>query len=141
MNAKEVQALALSFLARRDKSRRQVEDHLQRKGAPPALLAETINTLIALTYLDDVRLARSAFREGASKGRSTQEVIQRLSRLGVSAEDVAKSLAEEGFDERAAAMRFVERKKLHGLKAGQALLRKGFDEQVIFELGFESTDA
>ncbi len=131
-----MRAFALTFLARRDKSRHQVEQHLLRKGAPPDLAAETIKSLIEKSVLDDVRLGRSAFREGASKGRSTKEVVQRLSRLEVSAEDIEKSMAEERFDERAAALRFVERKKLHGLKAGQALLRKGFDEQVVAELGF-----
>ena len=50
--------LAVTYLARRERTESQLADYLLRKGAPHSVIGRTIERFRSLGYLDDVRLAR-----------------------------------------------------------------------------------
>ncbi|MEP7381457.1 MAG: regulatory protein RecX [Gemmatimonadota bacterium] len=136
---------AITFLAIRSRSVRDLQLRLRRAGAPPPAIASAVERLQALGLLDDEAYARNVARSRAlSGGVSRRRIGQELQRLGVArdvADDaVAETLADVGIDEADAAM-IVARKRVRSLRSLDPrkqrqrlyafLARRGYDAGVI----------
>lgn len=132
---------ALKFLARRARSRVEVETHLRRKGHASGSVAAVVARLERLGYVDDAAFARGwvDLRLRVSP-RSARALRHELWLKGVAQEAVEAALQE--YDEpaaaRAAAMakcrlweRLDEKQARH--KVMQLLARRGFDYETAQE--------
>jgi SOS response regulatory protein OraA/RecX len=120
----EALAAATRALARRDLSRRRLDERLRARGASAPERERAVATLEAAGLVDDARLARRRSEDLAERGWGDAAIAARLERDGVTAE-LARSaiadLAPEG--ERAVA---VARQVSDRHKAWKLLSRRGF---------------
>ncbi len=129
----EVAARALS---RRDRSRRDVDERLQRAGVDDDARTETLEQLERIGYLDENRFAASRAATLAGRGQGDAAIRADLEAQGLEHERIEAALATlEPEDERAAAL--VERLGASVRTANQ-LLRKGFAPELVEELLGES---
>lgn len=135
---KECMARAGHLLARRSRSRGELEGRLTAAGFDPEIVAAALDRLAQLGLVDDEAFARRWVEERAmSKGFGAAKLLAELAGKGV-ADDVAQDVvAEASSDEsdraRAVALRLAPRVARRPLRAQAAalqamLLRRGFDE-------------
>jgi regulatory protein len=121
--------IAARALRHRDRSRRQVEERLERAGVEEDRRADALETLERVGYVDDARFAAARAAALAARGYG-DEGIRRL----LQAEGVASDVADEavaGLErERDRAARLVERLGSSARTAAQ-LQRKGFGEESV----------
>jgi SOS response regulatory protein OraA/RecX len=115
---------AITALARRDLTERELLDRLSRLGIPPDEGAEVVERLRKARYLDDAKVAAERAARLADRGHGDAAIAADLTRRGVPAALVAETLAELE-PERARAARAAERLG-GGPRAARALVRKGF---------------
>lgn len=87
---------ALKYLAPRARSRREVQDVLERSGYNRPVVGRVINRLEELTILGDRAYAAEAARQGRTRGRGPEAVRRDLAARGV-APETADSVVEEVF--------------------------------------------
>ena len=104
---------ALGSLTRREHARTELEAKLQSRFGDSALIAETLDWLASLNYLDDNRFAEAFVRASVLKGRGPDRIRRELQQKGVAPEVTAQALAESGVDWQA------EARELHRRKFGQ----------------------
>lgn len=124
--------VAARALRRRDRSRQDVDDRLQKAGIDDVARAETLERLEQIGYLDENRFARSRAATLADRGHGDTAIRADLEQQGVEAERIEAAL--DGLQpehERAAAL--VERLGASVRTAGH-LLRKGFAPELVEEL-------
>ncbi len=130
---------ALRLLSYRHRSETELRQRLARRGAPPALVASTIERLRELGLVDDAAFARTWVenREHASP-RGRHLLRQELRAKGVNSDALGAVI--EGVDEADAALRASARRaaSLRGLppaefrhRLGDFLRRRGFDYETI----------
>jgi regulatory protein len=54
---KRSQSIALKYLSRRDHTRKEVENHLAKKGFSPSIIGRSLEYLSGLNYVNDERFA------------------------------------------------------------------------------------
>jgi SOS response regulatory protein OraA/RecX len=143
---------AVKLLKGRAKSRMTLERDLIKRGFSESEVDSALQKASELGYLDDAVYAQTKARAGVTMGRSRADILRRLEKDGVDrslAERVMRQLGEEmGYDEVEVAQKLLHKRKLTGLKAAQALGRRGFSEETIERLvpnlnhfpGFEAAE-
>jgi regulatory protein len=125
----EVAARALS---RRDRSRRDVDERLQRAGVADDARSETLDRLERIGYLDEERFATSRAATLADRGQGDAAIRADLEAQGVHGEQIEVVLARLAPElERARAL--VEQLGA-SIRTARQLLRKGFAPELVEEL-------
>lgn len=101
---------ALGSLTRREHARAELAAKLQSRFDSPALIAETLDWLASLNYLDDARFAEAFVRAGVLKGRGPQRIRRELQQKGVDPDIAERALVESEVDWLAQARELHERK-------------------------------
>jgi SOS response regulatory protein OraA/RecX len=123
------EAVALRSLRSRDRSRRGLEERLERASIAPAQRAETLGMLERTGLVDDARFAVGRAEALAARGYGDAAVEAALEREHVSAVQRAAALAAlEPEVERA--HRIVERRG-RGVRTARLLASKGFAEDAV----------
>jgi SOS response regulatory protein OraA/RecX len=136
---------ALTWLARRELSTRQVRERLASRGVAAEDAERVIQRLIEARVLDDRRVAVAAARlEIIVRGRGRRRAMQRVQQLGI-AEGIAKSAVDEvlGTVDEAVLLDEAIRRRLkseraspldrHGMaRVVRSLVAQGFDASEVF---------
>ena len=149
---------ALTLLAFRAKSARELRRRLIQKGEAAERVDQVVDRLLEIGLLNDADFARQVARSKMSAGASRRRVHQELFKRGVARdvadEAVAEVLADEGLSD-ADSIERVARKKwatLDGLDAATRrrrlyafLARRGYDaddvSRMVRQLGSETTES
>lgn len=140
---------AVRYLSYRDRTNKEMQEHLLGKGFKEDAVHEEIKALTDIGYLDDVRFAKLFIVSSMDKGRGMRRIRHELRQKGVAAFDIEDGLAaaeeEYGFSlpekERAiagaSAARFMEgqtadRKILARLS--RRLASAGFGAGLIYDI-------
>jgi regulatory protein len=121
--------LAARALRHRDRSRRQVEERLERAGVEEERRADALETLERVGYVDDARFAATRAAALAARGYGDEAIRQLLQGEGVAAK-LANGAVAALEPERERAARVVERLGASPRTAAQ-LQRKGFGEDAV----------
>ena len=84
---------ALHLLERKDYSKRELIERLQKDGYETELIEEIIAYVDSFHYLDDVRVAGSYIRVRKNQ-KSKRELEYKLKQRGISDEDIALAMEE-----------------------------------------------
>lgn len=122
---------ALNLIARRMRSRWELEEYLKRKDYDQEIIEKIINKLSEKSYVDDFKFASAWVRtrrllKPTSKRRLTQELRQKR----VDNEAIEKALEEDEADEREVLRGLVARKAKRypdKIKFMQYLARQGYN--------------
>jgi len=125
--------LALAYVARRMRSRWELEDYFRRKGYTPSLSDVVMKKLARLGLVDDAAFAEAWVRnrrlfKPVSRRRLTQELRQKR----VADETIEQTLAEDDADERTVLRELIARRRKQtryqdNQKLMQYLARQGFN--------------
>jgi regulatory protein len=85
--------LAIRALRHRDRSRREVDERLERAGIPEDERARALDGLVADGLLSDGRFAEERSRVLAGRGASDEQIRRELRRHGIDDETVVLALA------------------------------------------------
>jgi len=138
--------LAYRYLGRRDRTVREVRQHLELKRIEPVTIDEVITELVRAGYLDDARYAvRFAEDRRSLDSWGSERIERRLQAVGVAAEDVRAALeAQDLVDERDAAIDALRRRYPTPLatprereRALGFIVRKGY----ALDVGYEAVRA
>ena len=131
---------AIRFLRTRPRSVAEVEQRLTRGGAPPDVVAETVEEMRRAGYLDDAAFAAAWVESRLRLRPKAANVIAReLAEKGIDAETAESALADALPDEESLARRLAEKRatQLAGLgraafyrRLGSFLARRGFGHNV-----------
>lgn len=139
-------AVALSFLSRKGRSRRELQSLLERRGFPPEAIAQALARCAELGYLDDSRYALHRAQSLLRGGKLGPESVKaRLLAQGIAPEDAHRALEqasrELSFDPLDAARKLLVRRGLSGeldegrrAKAARLLSSRGFSAEVVERL-------
>lgn len=128
---------ALNYLALRSRSTWEMQQYLQRKGAPPTLAQTILNKLSKAQRLDDASFARSwVANRRLLKPISLRRLTQELRTKRVPEEIITQVLAEDETDDRAVLHDIIARKSQQTRyrdpqKLIQYLARQGFSYEDI----------
>ena len=133
--------IALRLLGVRDRTRRELEQALHKKGVPPEASEEVLNRLSEVGLIDDQKFADAWFESQLRRQRSTRALRYELRTKGVDTEvvELAAGTADDDADLEAARALVAKRQpslqRLPGevryrRLAGQ-LARRGFPSSVI----------
>jgi regulatory protein len=103
----------MQWLARREHSRRELQDKLSKKGCDAALAAEVVNKLESERLVSDDRFMESLIRARRNRGYGPLRIQKELREKGVAPEAIANWLdvtSREWIDD----IRRVQRKKFGG---------------------------
>lgn len=121
--------IAARALRHRDRSRRQVDERLERAGVEEDARADALDTLERVGYVDDVRYAAARAASLAERGFGDEAIRAYLEGEGVSPGTTDEAIgALEPERERAA--RLVERLG-RSVKTAGHLARKGFGDDAL----------
>ncbi len=135
--------LAYRYLGRRDRTVREVRQHLELKRVEPATIDEAVEELARAGYLDDARYAvRFAEDRRTLDAWGAERIARKLQTVGVATEHVRAALAlQDAVDEREAAVAALRRRyptppatPRERERALGFLLRKGY----VMELAYEA---
>jgi regulatory protein len=124
--------LAIRALRHRDRSRRDVDERLERAGISEDERARTLDALVAEGLLSDERFAEERARVLAGRGASDEQIRVELRGHGIDDEAVASALAELDAEPERAARIFDRRGG--GTKALRYLAGKGFELESLEQL-------
>lgn len=120
------------LVARRPRSRWELEEYLRRKDSPDPLSQQILNKLSENGYVDDLAFARLwVENRRLLRPTSRRRLIQELRQKRVSQEVIDQVLTEDMTDERQELRLLVEKKRRQtkyqdDLKLMQFLARQGF---------------
>ena len=135
----EALGMAGKALARRELTRAELTERLQRRSLAPRARDAALDAVARVGLQDDGRVARARAEQLAARGYGNLAIRVDLERRGLSREDVAASLA--GLEpESLRAARFVGRSG-DSARTAQALARRGFDEETIEALIADSAES
>ena len=140
---------AARYLARRMRTTAETERHLAECGYTSEEIAETVDSLMALHYLDDREYAMVFFAYSREKYRGRLRIMRELRERGIGGETAEFAwedfIAEDGRSEEDVALAFgrkalaltehegaPERKDI--VKIGKKLEQRGFSQDVIFHV-------
>ncbi|MGK5082522.1 regulatory protein RecX [Bdellovibrionota bacterium FG-1] len=132
--------LALSRLAVREYSEKEMLDYLKRKSIPAEQASETVTTLVSERLLDNQRFVKTLARSQALRERGPGYILNQLRQKGIHIEmpQMREIFTEvSGQTELAVARKIVERRYANAphdptslKRAYEALLRRGFSAEV-----------
>jgi regulatory protein len=125
----EAFAALVEALARRDLTRTELEQRLDRAGFDSDACAQAIARAAGAGYLDDARVAVERARRLADRNASDAAIRAELERRGVEEEAVVTALAAL-VPETERAERLARRLG-DGPRAARALSRKGYPDDVV----------
>ncbi len=134
--------VAYRYLGRRDRTVREVRQHLELKRIEPDTIDEAVRELHEAGYLDDARYAMRFAEDRRSLDSWGAERIERkLQAVGVAAEHVRAALAQQDVaDEREAALAALHRRYPTPLESPREreralgfLVRKGYGMELAYE--------
>lgn len=104
--------VAYRFLGRRDRTVRELRQHLELKRVEPASIEEAVADLVRAGYLDDARYAvRFAEDRRTLDGWGAERIERKLQSVGVGAAHIAAALElQDAADERQAAIEALRRR-------------------------------
>ena len=131
--------IALGAIGRRSLSKKQLADHLLKRGTPPEVLEQTVMRLEEMGYLNDLDFARN-FADRSRRKQSKRAIVQGLKERSIDQETidwVIEDLSDE--DEYALALKFAEKRWRPGSgddegmrrRVHSALMRRGFPSNTI----------
>jgi len=134
--------LAYRYLGRRDRTVREVRQHLELKRVEPATIDAAVEELARAGYLDDARYAvRFAEDRRSLDAWGAERIERKLQAVGVPAEHVRAALAlQDVADEREAAIDALQRRypappatPRERERALGFLVRKGYTMELAYE--------
>lgn len=134
--------LAYRFLGRRDRTVREMRQHLELKRVEPATIGETIDELTRAGYLDDARYAvRFAEDRRTLDSWGAERIERKLQAVGVAAEHIGSALTmQDAGGEREAALHALRRRfptppatPQERERALGFLVRKGYAMELSYE--------
>jgi len=133
--------LATRSLAHHDRTRRELEQRLERAGVEIEERVAALETLERLGYVDDTRVAVSRAETLAARGQGDAAIRFDLERRGLSADHVDEALAALAPE----SQRALELAERHGrtAKTLAQLRRKGFGAdslEAVFSDGIAGTE-
>jgi regulatory protein len=141
LDATAARAAAGDLLSRRPWTARDLEARLRRRGAPPAVAAETVAELVARGYVDDHAFARAWVAARAGRGYGVARLRAELRARGVAPEVIGPALASLADGAQLDRARAVARRRLAALARVPAsraatrlrdhLLRRGFSGETV----------
>lgn len=116
-------------LARRELTRAELAERLERRGVTETTAGETLDAVARAGAQNDGRAARQRAAAMAARGWGDEAIAADLAGRGVEAEVAAEALA--GLAPELERARALAAKLGPGLRTAQALARKGFAEETI----------
>lgn len=102
---------AIKYLSYRQRSIKEVKDHLNRKGYDPSIIENTIDHLLEKNYLNDYAFAESFIRDKSYLNKyGINKIRYELLNKGVSKEIIAKTLRFDHDEEYDNAMTLANKK-------------------------------
>ncbi len=130
---------AISLLARREHSERELRRKLVASGIKAETAAAVVDDLVAAALVDNRRFAAFLVRRRSEAGYGPGYILAELSRHGISAAEAGAALTEVDFE--AIARRVLAKRLGPGkpgatmrARAAQLLLRRGFPTDLIARL-------
>lgn len=123
---------AYDLLARRPRSRWEMQEYLRRKDYPTELIEKILNTLSDKGYLDDEKFARAWIENRRLlKKTSKRQLMLELQQKRISSDTISKVLAEDETDEQQVVRDVIAKKRTQtryqdDQKLIAYLLRQGF---------------
>ncbi|MDL2341727.1 MAG: RecX family transcriptional regulator [Patescibacteria group bacterium] len=123
---------ALRYIAMRSHTTWEMQQYLERKAAPPALIEQILSKLTDIGLLDDYKYAASFARDRRLlRSSSRRKIIAELKKKRVADGAIEAALGEEGDEERTALVAMIERKRRQtkyqdDTKLMQYLARQGY---------------
>ena len=145
----DINDAALRFLERRNRTKKEMKDHLAEKGFSKDDIGQCISYLENSCYLDDQRYCGEYLRYSFAKGWGKKKIAANLARLGISGEEIeeaSRSYEEEnGVDlseeEIKRALRQAEKLEAASAKEdnfpaklGRKLTYLGYDTKTIYKI-------
>ena len=116
--------LAARALRHRDRSRREIDERLEKVGIPEDVRTDALDTLERVGYVDDARFAAARAAALAGRGFGDEAIRHDLEQHGVGAEGAAEAI--RGIESEAERARTLAGRLGRTAKTGGALARKGF---------------
>ncbi len=122
----------LMLIARRPRSRWELEDYLRRKDSPAPLTEQILNRLSKAGYVDDSKFAQLwVENRRLLRPTSKRKLIQELRQKRISQEVIDQTLREDEADEQSVLRELIIKKRRQtkyqdNLKLMQYLARQGF---------------
>jgi len=142
---KTAKSQAFKYLSYRDRSKKEVALHLEKKGHSPSVIQTTLQELEKLNYINDQRFSMEWGRWRVEVKRFGKKRLQHeLSAKGVSSSIIETTLTDlyDSHPEQDLALACANKKmaSLHGLepekksrRLAQYLQRRGFSADIIYE--------
>jgi len=108
---KELYALALRLLARREHAIAELSKKLSLKTENPEWISLVIESLKEKKYLDDAHFAESYVRMRMNKGYGKLRIIGELKERGVAEEIIAKNFSEDDKKNQKESLKKIREKK------------------------------
>lgn len=125
---------ALSYIALRKRSTKELKDYLKKKGYEDEVIDRTVSRLVIIKLLDDLDFARSWVNDrNLLKPRSKRVLVGELRLKGISSEDIEIVLADVSEESQQVIIRNIADKKRgqakyqNPQKLIEYLVRQGFD--------------
>lgn len=118
-----------SALARRELTRAELSERLQRRNIAPRDREEALAAVARAGLQDDRRVARARAEQLAARGYGNLAIRADLERRGLPGDDIEAALATLE-PELPRALRFSARRD-DAVRAAHALARRGFDEETV----------
>lgn len=125
---------ALRYVAMRPRSSWEMQHYLERKGASPSLLKDTLNKLTKIDLLNDDKLARAYVADRRLlRPTSRRKLIAELRKKHIDSSIIERAVGGEQADEQAALNAAITKARRHAkykfdeLKLMQHLARQGFN--------------
>ncbi|MDD4367208.1 MAG: regulatory protein RecX [Eubacteriales bacterium] len=87
----DINDVALRFLERRNRTKKEMKDHLAEKGFSKDDIGQCISYLENSCYLDDQRYCGEYLRYSFAKGWGKKKIAANLARLGISGEEIEEA--------------------------------------------------
>ncbi len=135
-------ALAYRHLGRRERTERELLEHLQAKGIADGIAAEAVAELCELGYVDDARYAQLFAQDKRGlEGWGRERIARSLRERGLSRELIEQALAgQDGEQELEQALAVLRRRcpappieRRERDRALGILLRKGYESELALE--------
>lgn len=145
---------AVSMLAMRSRSQKELKDALQRNAYPERTIRRVLERMREAGYIDDVDFAKTWASSRTTRGMGARKISMELRQKGVSSETIDETLSSLDEDAVFDGALKIARKAAHGKditspsdrqKISAALIRRGYDystaRQAIVVLTDESKQA
>jgi regulatory protein len=130
---------ATRFLAGRDRSAQEIQQHLAARGVSATRVKRILGRLRRYGYVDDRRYAQATAQRAASRGYGSERVRFELSAKGIDERLADAAVAafyggEQELARAALARRFGPDRPPTGAKAARFLHSRGFPEDIVLAI-------